>query len=139
MAHEADVARGTSVDATRHSGHVAEPQMAHARRRWRVDRTDTWQEATRVHADACEGRHVARGGWHVKGPRVSGPWLEYWGGNAIALNRPSFYTRDVHPFSSCGSKFPGDFLLQVTWQHHGRRIRSRGVDRMDPSPRDRNQ
>ena len=28
---------------------------------------DTWQEATRVHADACVGRHVA-GGLEVGGP-----------------------------------------------------------------------
>ena len=33
---------------------------------------DTWREATRVHADAREGRHMV-GGWQVKGPRVSGP------------------------------------------------------------------
>ena len=26
-----------------------------------------------------------QGGWRVKGPRVSGPWLECWGGNAKAL------------------------------------------------------
>ena len=48
---------------------------------------DMWQEATRVHADACEGRHVARGGRRVKGPRVSEPWIEVWGGNA---NAPAF-------------------------------------------------
>ena len=48
---------------------------------------DTWQEATRVHADARVGCHMADG-WQVKGPQVSGPWLEYWGDNAIALNRP---------------------------------------------------
>ena len=65
---EADVARGTSADATRHSGHVAEPQMAHGRRRWRVGGTGTWQEAMRVHVDAREGRHVARGGLACEGP-----------------------------------------------------------------------
>ena len=37
--------------------------------------TDTWQEATRVHADAREGRHMARGRWQLEGPWVSGPWL----------------------------------------------------------------
>ena len=37
------------------------PGIAHTRRRWRVGGADTWQEATRVHADAREGRHVARG------------------------------------------------------------------------------
>ena len=35
VAHEADVARGTSADATRHRGHVAGPRMTHARRMWR--------------------------------------------------------------------------------------------------------
>ena len=61
MVREAEVACGISADATRHSGHVAQPRMAHARRRWRVGGADTWQEATRVHADAREVRHVARG------------------------------------------------------------------------------
>ena len=61
MAREADVARGTSADATRHSGHMVEQRMAHARRSWCVGGADTWQAATRVHADACEGLHVARG------------------------------------------------------------------------------
>ena len=35
---------------------------------------DTWQEATRVHADARVGRHVAGEGRHLEDPRVSGPW-----------------------------------------------------------------
>ena len=30
--------------------------------------TDTWQEATWVHADAREGRHVAERGLAVRGP-----------------------------------------------------------------------
>ena len=34
---------------------------------------DTWQEATRVHADARQGCQVAKGGWQLEGPRVSGP------------------------------------------------------------------
>ena len=59
---------------------MAGPHMVHARHAGGVDGVDTWQEATRVHADACEGRHVARGGRQVKGPQVSGPWLEYLGG-----------------------------------------------------------
>ena len=33
---------------------------------------DTWQEATRVHADACEGRHVAEWGLACEGP--TGKW-----------------------------------------------------------------
>ena len=36
---------------------------------------DAWQEATQtVHVGARVGRHVAAGGSHVEGPRVSGPW-----------------------------------------------------------------
>ena len=38
-------------------GHLAEP----ARPTRRAGGTDMWQEATRVHADAREGRHMARG------------------------------------------------------------------------------
>ena len=45
---------------------------------------DTWQEATRMPVRGA----TWQGGWRVKGPRVSGPWLEYWGGNPIALNSP---------------------------------------------------
>ena len=84
-ARRADVACGTSVP-TRHG-----TEATWQGRTWPTrgaGGADMWQEATRVHADAREGRHVAEWGWHVKGPRVSGPWLEYWGGNTIALNRP---------------------------------------------------
>ena len=28
------------------------------------------------------------GGWYLEGPRVSGPWLGLWGGNANALPHP---------------------------------------------------
>ena len=42
----------------------------------------------------------------MKGPRVSGPWLEYWGGNAIALNCPPIYSWVSLLFPSCGTKFP---------------------------------
>ena len=55
------------------------------------------------HTDAREGRHVARGGWRVKGPWVSGPWLEYWGCNAKALPRSTFYTRFSPLFLPCGT------------------------------------
>ena len=41
----------------------------------RAGGADAWQEATRtVHVGARVGRHVAAGGSHVEGPRVSGPW-----------------------------------------------------------------
>ena len=48
-------------------------------------------------------------GSQVKGPRVSGPWLEYWGDNANALLLPSLYTRQSSPFLPCGTKFLGSF------------------------------
>ena len=63
------------------------------------------------HTDAREGRHVARGGWRVKGPWVSGPWLEYWGCNAKALPRSTFYTRFSPLFLPCGTMFPRKSLL----------------------------
>ena len=46
--------------------------MAHARHRWRAGGAggaDMWQEATQVHTDARERRHVARGAssWRAHG------------------------------------------------------------------------
>ena len=41
----------------------------------------------------------------MKGPRVSGPWLDSWGGNAIVLNRPSLYTHPFRRFFLCGTMF----------------------------------
>ena len=43
-----------------------------------------------------------QGGWKMKGPRVSGPWLDSWGGNANALRCPSLYRRDFPFFLPCG-------------------------------------
>ena len=63
-----------------------------------------------------------QGGWRVKGPLVSGPWLEYWGGNAIALNRPPIYAQVSLPFLPCGTMFLWIFLLQATWMHGRRQI-----------------
>ena len=34
------------------------------------------------------GAPRGKGGRHMEGPWVSGPWLEVWGGNANALPRP---------------------------------------------------
>ena len=48
---------------------MARPRVAHARRK-RAQGADTWQEATRVHADAHVGRHVAGRGvdiWRTRG------------------------------------------------------------------------
>ena len=95
---------------------------------------DTWQEATRVHADACVGRHVA-GGPHLEGPRVSGPWLGIWGCNANALPRPKSHTCRFFYFILCGTMFPhGSYLLQVTWRNRERWIdglQVKHVDAMD--------
>ena len=52
-----------------------------------------------------------QGGWCVKGPQVSGPWWEYWGGNANALPHPNLYTRHFRFFYPCGTMFPRIFLL----------------------------
>ena len=52
------------------------------------------------------------GGWPVKGPRVSGPWLEYWGGNAIALNRPAIYMHVSLLFLLCGTMFLHNFFCR---------------------------
>ena len=70
----------------------------------------------------------------MKGPQVSGPWLEYWGGNAIALNRPTLYTHGFPFFLTYGTMFPHVFYVQDTWRHRGRWIhghQSRRVDTMD--------
>ena len=54
----------------RAAGGPREAQAAHwARTRGRRPRV-----STQVHADARVGRHVAMGGRHMEGPRVSGPW-----------------------------------------------------------------
>ena len=61
--------------------------------------------ATRVHADA-RGGATWREGWQVKGPRVSGPWLEYWGSNTFASCRPTIYMRFFPLFLPFGTMFP---------------------------------
>ena len=42
----------------------------------------------------------------MKGPWVSGPWLEYWGGNANALPRSMLYTCYSPLILMCGTMFP---------------------------------
>ena len=78
------------------------------------------------------GRHVA-GGWQLEGPRVSGPWLEYWGGNAIALNRPTLYTDGALFFLPCVTMFPHVSSVHDMWRHRGGSaaiawLRSRGPE-----------
>ena len=64
VAREADVAHRTRTDATRHARPRGKAYELHAAQRWRTGGAggaDTRHEATRVHADAREGRHMARG------------------------------------------------------------------------------
>ena len=106
MARGADVAHGTrdGCDAARKATWQsrASPRDArwrehavggHASPRRRPDGA-TWQE-----------------GWQVKGPLVSGPWLEYWSGNRNALPHSTFYTQCFLSFPPCGTIFPGDLNL----------------------------
>ena len=76
----------------------------------------------------------------MKGPWVSGPWLVVWGGNAKALNRPTFYT--VYPlfFLLCGTMFPRKLVfaghMAASRTLDAIEINKGGVDQVDPSPRD---
>ena len=60
-----------------------------------------------------------QGGWCVKGPQVNGPWWGYWGGNAKALPRPTFYTHKFRLFLPCGTMFPHVSSVHETWHHRG--------------------
>ena len=42
----------------------------------------------------------------MKGPRVSGPRLDSWGGNGKALHTPRFYTHLFRQFPPCGTMLP---------------------------------
>ena len=99
---------------------------------WRAEPTHGCDEALRPRGKAARGpreaqvartrgkwprgstRTPVRGatwqsrGWRVKGPRVSGPWLEYWGGNAVALNCP-YFCAGFSSFSSVWDYVPTDF------------------------------
>ena len=121
-------ARDHHVDATQDWGHVAGPRVARARHRWRTGR-----------GHVAGGHACPRGSTRqMEGPRVSGPWFVDWGGNPNALPRPTFWSHFSSFFLPCGTMFPHGSNVQVTWRLHGRWIISRGVDRVDPNPRDRN-
>ena len=85
---------------------------------------DVWQ-GPRESTQMPGWRHMASGGWHVKGLWVSGPWLDSWGGNANALDRPTFYTHQLLSFSPCGTMFPLIFSLQYTRQNKARQMQSK--------------
>ena len=95
----ADVARGCD-EALRPRGRTeCGPREAQAvRTRGRRPRGSTWTP--------MRGATWQSGGWHLEGPRVSGPWLGVWGGNANALPRPNSYTHDLFSFIPCGTMSP---------------------------------
>ena len=62
----------------------------------------------------------------MKGPRVSGPWLEVWGGNANALPHANSYTHIFFSFIPCGTMSPRKLTFAG----------SQDVDRVDLSPHD---
>ena len=68
-------------------GHVAEQRGP-----MRGGGVDTWQDHTSPCGRPGGATWQCEGRWHVKGPWVSGPWLDNWGDNANALRRPTFYT-----------------------------------------------
>ena len=86
-------------------GHVAEPREP-TRRLCGAEVVRTRGKATRVHADAQVAPHGERViGLAGEGPRVSGPWLDSWGGNARALFYPMLYTQVFCLFLPCGTLF----------------------------------
>ena len=85
-----DVARGTTARVRRSDEATWQSRGWPTRGAGDAHGTNTWQEATRVHAGPREHPCGApRGrGRQMEGPRVSGPWLDIWGSNANALPRP---------------------------------------------------
>ena len=73
----------------------------------------------------------------MEGPRVSGPWLVFRGGNAIGVYRPLIYRGAFLFFLPCVTMSHTILTLQVTWRRDERRIELEAFDRVDPSPRDR--
>ena len=70
----ADVAHGTTAWMRRGTEATWQSHGWPSRGAGCAQGADTWQEATRVHADAREGATCGERGWRVKGPQVSGPW-----------------------------------------------------------------
>ena len=59
------MARGTLADSTRHARRRGRAARAHLRHKWRTGRGNV-ARATRVHANAREGRHVrTAGNWRA--------------------------------------------------------------------------
>ena len=104
MASGADLACGTRADATRHTRPRGRVAQVDAAQRWLTGGANTWQGYTSPRG--CPGGTTWQLGWQVKGPRVCGPWLDSWGGNANALWCPRLYTGDFVIFLLCGTMFP---------------------------------
>ena len=79
--------------------------------------------------------HLAEG-MASGGPRVSGPKLEYWGNNALALNRPLFNRGIVFFFLRRGLSSRGVDLCRRCGRAAGVGFDRDDKDRVDPSPRD---
>ena len=79
------MARGTRADAKWHARPRGRATRAHAGSLGGPSGRERVARATRVHANARGGATWQEGGWHLKGPRVSGPWLRVWGSNANVL------------------------------------------------------
>ena len=127
MAHE------THVNATWHARPRGSATQTHTRR-WR-GRLAGPRESTQM----PEWRHMAREwlGLRVMGPWVSGPKLEYWGGNTKALRSLTFYTLPFRRFPPCGTMFSWNRKSQVTWHYATRRMRPswlKCIDCVEPSP-----
>ena len=122
------MARGTSARMPR--GKAARgPREAHvAKTRGKRPRTST--------RTPVRGAMWLSGGWRVKGPRVSGPWLEYWGSNAIALTHPIFMRRFLFLFLLVGLCSYGFFFCRRRGRTVGVEFDRDDGDRVDPSPRD---
>ena len=89
----ADVAGGTTARVRRGAEATWQSRGWPTRVAGGAQGADTWQDATRVQA-GLQGRPCGaprgRYGRQLEGPRVSGPWLGIWGGNANALPHPIF-------------------------------------------------
>ena len=73
----------------------------------------------------------------MEGPRVSGPWLVFRGGNAIGVYRPLIYRGRFCFFFPCGTMFPhGSYLAGDVDASRASDLHTDGYDRVDRSPRD---
>ena len=73
----------------------------------------------------------------MEGPRVSGPWLVFRGGNAIGVYRPLIYRGAFLFFSSVWDYVPHEsYLAGDVDAQRASDLLTDGDDRVDPSPLD---